>query len=61
MALGLAGAGLGAIALAWTEDPQRTLAGLMYGIPSGAAAGLVLSAGFFGALLLVEMNRDETP
>jgi hypothetical protein len=61
MALGLAGAILGAIVLAWMEDSERTLAGLMYGIAGGAAAGLVLSAGFFGALLLVEMNRQKEP
>jgi hypothetical protein len=61
MALGLAGAGLGAIVLAWTEDPERTLTGVMYGIAGGAAAGLVLSAGFFGALVLLEMNREESP
>jgi hypothetical protein len=61
MALGLAGAILGAIVLAWTEDSERTLTGLLYGIAGGAAAGLVLSAGFFGALLLVEMSREEEP
>jgi hypothetical protein len=60
-ALGLAGAVLGAIVLAWMEDSERTLTGLMYGIAGGAAAGLVLSAGFFGALLLLEMNREEEP
>jgi hypothetical protein len=59
--LGLAGALLGAMVLAWMEDAERTLTGLMYGIAGGAAAGLVLSAGFFGALLLLEMNREEEP
>ncbi len=38
---------------------DRTLTGLLYGIAAGAAAGLLLSAAFFGTLLLIEMNRED--
>jgi len=56
---GFTGTVVGAIVWAWTLDVDRTLTGLLYGIAAGAAAGLLLSAGFFGTLLLIEMNRDE--
>jgi hypothetical protein len=56
---GFAGTVVGAIAWSWTLDMDRTLTGVLYGMAAGAAAGLFLSAGFFGTLLLIEMNRED--
>jgi hypothetical protein len=58
MRLGIGGALAGAIAWAWMQDAERTTTGLQYGIPAGAAAGLVLASGFFAGLLLIEMHRE---
>jgi hypothetical protein len=59
MRLGIGGALAGAIAWAWMQDAERTATGLQYGIPAGAATGLVLASGFFAGLLLIEMNRED--
>jgi hypothetical protein len=59
MGVGMAGAAIGPIIEAWIKDSDQALTGLMYGIMGGAAAGLLLSAGFFGALVLIEMKRDD--
>jgi hypothetical protein len=56
---GFAGTVVGAIAWSWTLNMDRTLTGVLYGMAAGAAAGLFLSAGFFGTLLLIEMNRED--
>ncbi len=57
-ACGVFAALLGAIVDAWYADPQRVIPGLIVGIIVGAAAGLLLAAGFFGILVLIEMKRE---
>jgi hypothetical protein len=57
-ACGVFAALLGAIVDAWNTGPDHVITGLIYGIIAGATAGLLLAAGFFGILMLIEMKRE---